>query len=475
MLSLVKITGISYPVFITHFISNASEMTNKKSRKIKKGFSILLALLILLLISGIWLCPKHPDNKARNYEVKEDTVGNYPEQHSQEEQAASPLDSNTLVGDLKNKEDGSLSLAVPEKKEPIKSATNTALIKKEVLPPVEKVEKVEKSSTPEPAPDNQNKSVEQTPEKEIDNSSSTRVAIKPCTSTARSKINKSAFQRCVAFSPDGTKFVVGNNNKFSSIYDLNGKEISKLIGHQGYILAIAYAPNGKTILTGSVDKTAKLWDAASGNLLKNFEGHTGMVSAIAVSPDGKYMITSSKDGSVKLWDINSGKEIRNFQGHNQEVNTVAFSPNGQYILTGSADKTAKLWDVRSGEISLSLEGHNHMVRTAIFSPDGKFIITGSADKTVKIWDAQTGKTIRTLNRHKKGIRSVAISSDGHYLLTGSSDHSVKLWHIKSGRELCQLTGHSSSVNEVAFSPNSNNIAVSVSNDNSIRIWDIELE
>jgi len=115
------------------------------------------------------------------------------------------------------------------------------------------------------------------------------------------------------------------------------------LGHFDFVLCVAYSPDGKYILSGSKDKTLKLWDAASGKEIRTFTGHSDQISSVAFSPDSKYALSGSWDDTLKLWDVATGKELRTFQGHADFVESVAFSPDGKYVVSGSGDDTVKLW------------------------------------------------------------------------------------------------------------------------------------
>ncbi len=123
------------------------------------------------------------------------------------------------------------------------------------------------------------------------------------------------------------------------------------------------------------------------------EGHASSVSSVAFSLDGKRLVTGSFDKSAKIWDLQSGKQILSLQGHTSSVNSVAFSPDGQRLATCSSDKTAIIWDIQSGKQILRLQGHTSSVNSVAFSPDGQRLATGSSDKTVIIWDLKSGKQI----------------------------------------------------------------------------------
>jgi WD40 repeat protein len=110
-------------------------------------------------------------------------------------------------------------------------------------------------------------------------------------------------------------------------------------------LAVAFSPDGKTVLTGSADKEARLWDAATGRPLGTPMAHQGMVVAVAFSPDGKTVLTASSDNTARLWDAATGRPLGPPMTHQAGVSAVAFSPDGKTVLTGSYDKTARLWEV----------------------------------------------------------------------------------------------------------------------------------
>ena len=142
------------------------------------------------------------------------------------------------------------------------------------------------------------------------------------------------------------------------------------------IFSVAVSTDGQRIVTGSLDHTAKIWDATTGNSLE-FTNHTQGVWAVAFSPDGRRVVSGSWDKTARVWDANSGKELIALAKQTNAVFSVAFSPDGQTIVTGSKDGTVQLWDAWSGAHRQTFDGHQRPVFSVSFSPDGQRIISGA--------------------------------------------------------------------------------------------------
>ena len=264
-----------------------------------------------------------------------------------------------------------------------------------------------------------------------------------------------------------------------------------LTGHQGSVLATAISPDGRWLVTGSADRTARLWDlaaedpAASSVVLRR---HSGRVGAVAVSPNGRWLVTAGDDSMAILWDLTAGDPSTTaivLEGHRGPVHAVAFSPDGRWLVTGGGefgghDNAARLWNLTNQNPAAEpaiLRGHEKPILTVAFSPDGRWLATAGEDATIRLWNLAARYPAAeqiVLRGHQRRIGSLAISPDSRSLISACRDGTVRLWSLAPADPSLKptvLPGHEGSVIVARISPDGRWLATGGC-DKAVRLWDL---
>jgi WD40 repeat protein len=238
-------------------------------------------------------------------------------------------------------------------------------------------------------------------------------------------------------------------------------------------LGVAYAGDSG-ILTCGGDSKAKLTtppDAAgtAGNTIRSFLGHSDKLNCLAATNDGSLMVTGSKDRTVRVWEVVTGRNLFTFHGHSSDVTAIAIRPDNKQAASACADGSIRLWPLAKADEHRNVSEATAPLWTIATSPDGKRLASAGADRSIRVYDTASGKLIKTLTGHQSAVTTVQfIGTDS--LISAAGDKLVKLWNIADGKAT-DFVGHASAVLTLTTDA-SDKLLISGSVDRSVRGWDL---
>ncbi len=203
------------------------------------------------------------------------------------------------------------------------------------------------------------------------------------------------------------------------------------LGHAGVIQAIAYSPDGKSLVAAA--ESIRFWDAANGRLIHEMAKRKyDPIRRLAISPDGRTVAFPRSD-SVRVMDVATGRQVHDFRAHKWFSECAAFSPDGKILASGGRDDTIRFWDLSTGKQVRTLNSPGNTTYLA-YPPGGRTLVSSSRSEC-RLWDVETGKVLR---RWADSREPTALSPNGQFLVTGTKNGRVQLWDVASGKELRQF-------------------------------------
>ncbi|KAI3338745.1 hypothetical protein F4824DRAFT_74847 [Ustulina deusta] len=296
--------------------------------------------------------------------------------------------------------------------------------------------------------------------------------------------------RDMAFSPNGVELASCVYNWVGQIdpgpvrvWDpTSGTAIHKLGADVRGFVKLVFSADGNQIVSGSVDNTVYVWDAAKGTVrhILKCDGNLFGITCLAFSPDGSQLAAGLREFSagldkvrddpslyMYLWDLSTGKRLHLMNGHVGGVRTLSFSPNGKQLASGSEDGVIQLREPTRGRLLYTLTGDGP-IKALAFSPDSRRL--ASLSKTIQLWDPTTGVAQQTLQDHSGRYEYLLKFSPDGSTLACASGNILLLYDSVAGTMLHMLEGHSDTICALAFSPNGRQLA-SASGDGTVRLWD----
>lgn len=297
----------------------------------------------------------------------------------------------------------------------------------------------------------------------------------------------------ITFTPDGRQLVSAGDDKVIRVWDVaEGRTIRTLrgetgLGDHGRIYAMTLSPDGRWLAAGGYMATyngeneedvaaIRLYDFASGEIMGLLKGHHNVVVALAFSPNGKHLVSTDQNGVAILWNIDQQRAIHTLEGHQAGVYSVAFTADGERVVTASDDGELRLWQVTDGTLIHRLSGHEGPVLAVTASPQGGYIASGGSDQTIRLWDDRSGQLLKTLAKQPTEVSNLSFSPNGQFLLTGvgeGADRDCHVYRVMNGERVTTYSGHDNIVLATAIDPSGSFAATGGGNNQEIHLWSLQ--
>lgn len=287
----------------------------------------------------------------------------------------------------------------------------------------------------------------------------------------------------LAWSPDGTSIVSASDDTFVQIFNArSGRRAIIYTGHTEEVAAVGWSPDGQSIASGGQDGTVRVWRADRGTTALIYRGHTGRVNGVSWSKTSQSIASGSDDKSVQVWDARTGTPGFNLLGHTAGVLCVGWQPDDGSVASGSWDGTLRDWAISlqsapfaAGEQIFIYRGHGESTIDALaWSPDSTLIASTGADRSVQISHANDGTSNPPFftghtSRSNGPVLAVAWSPDGTSIASGDSTGTILVWKVADRKTFFRYTGHTGAVNALAWSPDGKTLA-SAGADTTVQVW-----
>ena len=293
----------------------------------------------------------------------------------------------------------------------------------------------------------------------------------------------------LAFSRDGRRLASTSYDQTVRLWDLSSQaEIASFMTPS--ISSVAFDPEGRRLFTGgntaSSGGEVRVWDPSAPARVSLIEGNDN-VNAVAFAPHGESLASGSDDGTLRIWNVSRRLARLVVRAHDYAITSLAFDSGGRRVITASADKSIKVWDSESGGPPLlTLAGHTDQVTSVDVSPSGRQISSTSKDKTARVWSATTGDEIAAstclslpIPQSSAGMAAFSLSESGtpaRLSRASGGRKTLHLWNWQASRLVAMVdASEGSAVVSVALSPDGSRVAIAGSNRADVFVWNSHLQ
>jgi len=248
---------------------------------------------------------------------------------------------------------------------------------------------------------------------------------------------RSAWVMTAVFSPSGSFVACGGMDNMLTMYDLNNRDgngmakmVREITGYEGFLSSARFIDDD-SVVTGSGDMKIMQFKVSTGQKMLDLEGHNGDVAALSLNPkDQNLFVTGSVDRTARLWDLRKPGCVQTFWGHEADVNSVSVHPSGVTFVTCSEDKTVRLWDIRGDQEVCQYKPPtpNSSFTSVGISLSGRLLLASSDDSSIHMWDV-TGTHVGNLTGHDNRITQIAVAPAGFAIASSSWDNTVRVWGL----------------------------------------------
>ena len=231
----------------------------------------------------------------------------------------------------------------------------------------------------------------------------------------------------LTFSPDGQTLISGSWDCTICLWNVQTGELRRSIKNiTNFVWSLGLSVDGEMLAHNSA-ALIQMRSMQTGEVIRELRGHTDTVLTLAFAPNAKTLASGGMDATIRLWDIESGQTVWTVTEHDNSILRLAFSPNGTYLASSNEDQTVRLWDVQNSQLVRHFTGHEHAVEFIDFSPDGSLLAGAGANGVIWLWNCETGQLTHTLAAHTDKVMGVAFRADGQQLASASLDGTLRLW------------------------------------------------